>query len=176
MNINDIIQAYCNREDKPRVIGRYNSSELYSIIKGYTTPKTFFKPRKIDERGSKYISEGVAIEDYIAKVFETMKVDAETQVKKEVKMTDEITLVAKTDFHFKEFIVELKRPKEVSPAIPEKWAYQLESYHRAFNLPVYLWQVSYPCSIKQLFYTPSEERWQKIKKALIDFHEKVKKN
>jgi len=175
MKVFQIIQSYINREDKPREIGRYFASELYGIIKGETTPENFFEKREVDELGSKYISEGIAIENYLQKVFEEMNVDVICQDKKEIQITDEIVLVVKPDFNFKTFLAELKRPAKVWEEIPIKWVYQLESYYRAFYLPVYLWQAFYPCSIKQLNYTPLEMRWRKIKRILCEFHNGVKK-
>ena len=173
MNIDDLIRKYVNKETE-RTFGRYNSSELYAILKGYTKPEDFFKARDIDYYGSKLISEGVAIEDYLSKVFKETNVDCEYQIKKEIKINDEIILVAKPDYIFKNFIIELKRPKEINEKVPEKWAYQLEAYYRGFYLPVLLWQVSYPLTIKQTEFTPSKQRWEKIKKMLVGFHEKVK--
>ncbi len=175
MKVIQVIQQYLNREGEPRKFGRYYASELYGIMKGETKPEDFSKKREIDEMGSKYISEGIAIEDYITKVFKEMKVEVECQDKKEIQITDEIVIVAKPDFNFGTFLAELKRPARVWDEIPIKWVYQLESYYRGFYLPTYLWQIFYPCSIKQLFYTPSEIRWKKIKRVLCEFHEELKK-
>ena len=175
MKISEIIKNYINKEGKPRIPGRYFSSELYGIINGETKPEDFFKKREIDGMGSKYISEGIAIEDYLTKVFKEMNVEVECQVKKEIQITDEVVIVAKPDFHFGSFLVELKRPARIWEDIPIKWVYQLESYARAFGLPTYLWQVYYPCSIKQLAYMPSNARWKKIKRILCEYHEGVKK-
>ena len=175
MKVNQIIQQYLNREKGPRKIGRYYASELYGIIKGESKPEDFFKKREIDEVGCKYVSEGIAIENYLTKVFIEMNVDVICQDKKEIQITDEIILVAKPDFNFKTFLAELKRPAKVWEDIPIKWVYQLESYYRGWYLPIYLWQVYYPCSIKQLAYVPSDARWRKIKRILCEFHKGVKK-
>ena len=175
MKVSQIIQQYLNREEGPRKIGRYYASELYGIIKGESKPEDFFKKREIDEVGCKYISEGIAIENYLTKVFKETNVEVKCQDKKEIEIGDGIILVAKPDFNFGEFLVELKRPAKVWEDIPIKWVYQLESYYRGWYLPIYLWQVYYPCSIKQLAYVPSDARWRKIKRILCEFHEGVKK-
>lgn len=175
MKINDLIVQYVNRESKPRVLGRYNSSEIYGIMKGYVKPKDIFEKRKIDERGCRLISEGVSIEDYLNKVFEEMGVDVEQQAKKEIKIDDEITIVAKPDYLFKKAIRELKRPMNVCEEFPDKWKPQCELYYRTFNLPVAVWQVEYPITITQLDYKPSDDLWEQIKVEVKQFHKKVKK-
>lgn len=177
MKINDLICQFVNGngKGKERILGRYYASEIYSIIKGDVKPETFFERGEIDEMGSKYISEGIACEDYLIKVFTGMKVDVKFQNACEIKVNDEIVISAKTDFHFGNFIAELKRPNRLWEEIPEKWVYQLECYYRGWFLPVYLWQASYPLTIKQLEFIPSETRWKKIQKALISFHEEIKK-
>lgn len=173
MKISEIIKAYVNKKDKPREIGRYFSSELFGIINNYLKPQDFFKPRQIDEMGSKYISEGVAIEDYLTKVFTEQKIPVDCQAKKEIVISEGVVLVAKCDYYFGDYIVELKRPANLSSEIPPKWQYQLEAYARVFELPVYLWQVYYPLTIKQLKYTPCDKRWEKIKEKLLEFHEEI---
>jgi len=176
MKLSELLQKYHNEQEKePRQIGRYYSSEIYGIIKGEITPENFFEKRKIDEIGYKFISEGIAIENFLTEVFTKTGVDFEPQVKKEIKINNEITLVIKPDFHFRTFLVELKRPSKIREEIPVWWSYQLEAYYRGFYLPVHLWQWYYPCGIKELIYIPSKWRWKKIYNTLIEFHHKLKK-
>ena len=176
MKLSELLLKYHNqKEEEPRQIGRYYASELYKIIKGEITPENFFEKKVIDERSCKFICEGLAVEDFLTKVFTETGVDFEPQVKKEIQITDEIVLVAKPDFCFKTFIAELKRPNEIKEEIPVWWAYQCEAYYRAFYLPVHLWQWYYPCGIKELIYVPSKWRWDKIKTTLVQFHNNLKK-
>jgi hypothetical protein len=179
MTISQLIKWYINLDEhEPRKIGRYYASETYSIIKGYLKPQDFFTKRDVDDNGSKLISEGIATEDFLTKVFSKAKekgvIDVSFQDKHELKISDDITLVVKPDYNFSlSFLSELKRPREISYDIPEKWQYQLECEYRAFNKPVQLWQVYYPMSFYHLDYTPSNERWEEIKRALISFHNKL---
>lgn len=176
MTINDLISKFVNKEQEPRKVGRYNSSELYAIIKGYFRPSQFFEGRQVDKQGASLIVSGIAAEDILTKIFKETGADCEFQVKKEIQI-DEIVLVAKPDFVFKDFVLEVKcpDPNNVPDSIPEKWLYQLESYHRAFNKDVFLGVITNPFSVKQYKYVPNDERWEKIKTALQDFHSKVKK-
>lgn len=179
MKISEIIKWYINLDEhEPRKVGRYYASETYGIIKGYSKPKDFFSKRNIDERGSKLISEGIATEDFLTKIFEKAKkegvIDVSFQDKKEIKIAEGIILVVKPDYNFKDFLIELKRPMQMSQNIPEKWQYQLECEHRAFKKPVQLWQVYYPMGFYGLNYEPSKERWEEIKKAVINFDKKLK--
>jgi len=175
MKIDDLIYGYINRSpSKPRKIGEYWASEVYYIVSGKMTPESFFKRTPIDRMGSKYCSEGISIEDYLTKVFKEMKVEVKCQDYKQIEITDNIKLTVKPDYNFGTFLAELKRPARVQETISTQWLYQLECYYRGFYLPVYLWQVSYPITIKQLDFTPSKARWDKIKSSLIEFDLKLK--
>ena len=172
MKVSKVISDYVN-QSRPRVKGRYNSSEIYRIIKGYTTPKNFFDERKIDNKGVQLISRGVATEDYLTKVFKEMGVKCECQAKKVIEIAPGIVLVAKLDYLFKDRIIEVKHPSRTFTEIPPWYQYQCEAYYRAYNLPVYVWEVSEPFNITELPFTPSESRWEEAKKALINFHSKL---
>jgi hypothetical protein len=119
------------------------------------------------------MSLGIAMEDFLNKVFKEMKVDCIPQPKKEIQIQD-FVLVVKPDLQFPDFIVEIKSPNRLYDDIPVWWVYQLEAEYRAFYLPVYLWQVYHPFSVKQTAFTPSKYRWNKIIKALVEFHTKLK--
>lgn len=178
MKLNEILVNYINRdkeEKELRKIGRYWSSEIYAIIKDELTPENFFEKKVIDEYGAKCISGGIADENFYTKMFQEMNIECQFQVKKEIQINKEITLVVKPDFIFKDFIAEMKSPNRIHSEIPIWWQYQLECEYRGFYLPVYLWQVFRPLTIKQLSFTPSKFRWNKIVRTLIEFHEKLKK-
>jgi len=168
-NANQVIADYVNRS-RPRTKGRFYSSELYNIIKGKTTAKNFFNKRKIDEKGVQLISRGVASEDYLTKVFKEMDIKCESQAKKVIDIAPGITLVAKLDFLFKDRIIEVKHPSRTFTEIPPWYQYQCEAYHRAFNLPVYVWEISEPFNILQLTFKPSEERWAKRGGRIFNKH------
>jgi len=172
MKVSKLISNYVNKS-RPRVKGRYNSSEIYNIIKGRTTTKNFFDERKIDSKGVGLISRGVATEDYLTKVFKEMGIKCESQAKKVIDIAPGIVLVAKLDFLFKDRIIEVKHPSRIFTEIPPWYQYQCEAYYRAYNLPVYVWEVSEPFNITELPYTPSQKRWEESKKTLITFHNKL---
>jgi len=176
MKIDDLVVKYLNRKKYERQLGRYNASEVYSIIKGETTPENFFEIKNVDEYGAKCISTGIAMENYLTKVFTEMEANCEFQVKKEIKINNEIVLVAKPDFVFKDFIIETKCPNKLFTDIPIWYTYQLESYYRAFYLPVYLGRITaQPFSVRLISYIPSKLRWSKIQRTLVEFHTKLKK-
>jgi len=172
--IDDIIFKFVNRKQHPRELGRYNSSELYQIIQGKLNAKNFFDARKIDEQGVRNISTGIASEDYLTKTFKEMKVKVQSQIKKEIKITDEITLVAKPDFVFDNFILEVKAPTRQFDEIPIWYVYQLECYYHAFYLPVYLGEISHPFQVRIISYTPLKSRWSKIKRSLVEFDRELR--
>ena len=173
MKLNKLISNFVNRDNHPRVKGRYNSSELFNICKGKVTPKNFNKPRNIDDKGVQLISRGIASEDYLTKVFTEMEIDCESQAKKVIDISEGITLVAKLDFLFKDRIIEVKHPSRTFTEIPPWYQYQCEAYYRAYNLPVYVWEISEPFNITQLVFTPSQKRWDEIQEKLITFHKKL---
>lgn len=173
MKLSQLLVKYHNREREPRVVGRYFASDLADIIFKKLNPEDYFKPREIDEIGAKYISEGLAVEDFLTKIFKEMGINCEAQVKKEVQIDNGIILVAKCDFLFPNFVVELKRPKTLKTEIPLRWKFQCEAYYRIFQLPVKVWQWYYPCSILVRDYIPEKSRWELIKRKLREFHLKV---
>lgn len=176
MKIDEILISYINEAERaPREIGRYWASDINAIVKRYLTPKSFFSPSKADITGCKMMITGSAFENMLQKVFEQTKIDCIYQDKKEIKITDEITLVAKPDFVFPDFILETKFPfSSVINEIPERYVYQLECYYRAYYKNVYLGVLSIPFSLKCLEYTPSKRKWEEIQRILINFHEEVK--
>jgi len=111
VKLQDFILKYLNKEDsKPRQKGRYWASELYSMSKGYITPKNFFKPSKVDKHAAGLILAGEAFESQLEKILSEGKANFKYNPKKELKITDDITLVVKPDFLFPTFAVETKYP------------------------------------------------------------------
>ena len=176
MKIDNILIDYVNRGSYPRTVGRYWASELWSIKKGYTSARKFFKKEnKIGIYGVRMILTGIANEDMLTKIFDEMNVKYKPQEKKEILVDDDITLVVKPDFIFKDFVIETKYPFGNSNDIPERYLYQLEAEYRSFYLPVYLGKFKSPFEVKLLEYTPSKSRWREIQEMLREFHLKVKK-
>ena len=175
MKLKDIITEYTNKKNKERVVGSYYASEVGSIIMGYQTPEDFFKPKAIQGYNARLIQEGISIENHLSMIFKEMGVDYETQVRKEVKVSDNVVIVVKTDYVFPDFVAELKRPREKSTNIPDKWKYQLEITYQAFKKPIQLWQCAYPMDITAIHYEPSEPLFKEICEKMLEYHEKVKK-
>ena len=175
MNPNKMLLAYINKDEGHKKIkGRYWASDLYSIIKGYITPENYLKEKKIDLYGTENIIMGYAIEEYLNKIFVYNKADCEYQAKRELKITDDITLVVKPDFNLKSQLIELKFPDSpMKDEIPDKWAFQLEAEYRAFEKPVWLAIVRKHPLLSFVPFKPSTMRWNNIKKALMDFNSKL---
>lgn len=176
MTISELTQQWINRDKKEhqRQLGRYWTSDLYSIIKGYLKPQDFFQKREVDQWGTALITTGIASEDILTKIFTDMKVKVECQAKKDFRISDDIILVAKPDYVFEKYIIETKCPLNPQNEIPEKWIYQLETYYRAFNLPVYLGVISHPFNVNLIKYCPSDAVWAKIQRSLLGFHKQLK--
>jgi len=177
ITINEIITDFTNKIDpmrEPRKVGRYYASELGSIIGGWRKAEDFYEKEIIKPANAKLIQEGISAENHLTLMFQEMNIPVKMQEKVEIKITDEIVLVVKTDYVFENMVVEFKTPREISQVIPEKWRYQLEATYRGFNKPVKLWQKKYPFTITELDYDPSDETWEIIKKALKNYHKQIK--
>jgi len=193
-----IVYDHINKRGSyPREKGKYWASDLSSIIGGYLRPEDFGKPKAIDILGCQRIITGNMAEAkmveilrsqgirFNADVFDELKLGKEFsiakdgQIKRYLKITDEITLTVKPDFVFNgRPIVETKYPfsmKEILEGkIPKRYTYQLEVEHRAFNMPVQLGLFFTPFNLRIMDYKPSKVRWNNIKKKLIEFHKQVK--
>lgn len=177
---------YLNRIGEPtkeRVFGRYNSSELGSIIKKYKSAINHFKvdhiqnserfPNQVDT-----VLTGMFIEDGYNKMFKNDCKCGDKQSKYEYKINDEITIVVKPDFEWEDRVWEMKCPVEPVYEIPKKWKYQLEMEYRATLKDVYLFVVMVGNGklVETLIpYTPSDETFNEIKTNIIRYHELIKK-
>lgn len=177
MKIDKILTNFVNRDDgkHKRKVGHFYASELNSISKGYLTPDKFFEKKAIDLTGTRMIITGIMSEEILHKIFTDAKAVYEYNIKKDLKISDEITLAVKPDFIFKDFIIETKFPfSMVKDKIPDRYNLQLEAEHRAFGKKVYLGVLSVPFSLRLIEYIPSLRRWNNIKKMLMKFHEELK--
>lgn len=176
MKSDELILRYINSEKKPREIGRYWATDIYSILKGYLTPKNFFKQKEIDLVGASNILSGEAYESKWKEILEFNKVKFKygDEAKKEIVVGDNIVLVVKPDFEFETWVLETKCPVRETDQIPEKWIYQLECEYRATNKPVYLGIFSHPFKITYHLYEPSLARWNLIQQTLINFDKKLR--
>ena len=176
MKINQLMKNYVHREHKERVYGRYHASEIGSIMGGWKKPEDFFKPNKIELKGCKMILVGCAMEDQLTKIFKYNKVDCKTQLKRVIKIDEEISIVVKPDYIFDDFIIETKFPfSEISSEVPDRYKAQLECEHRAFKKKVYLGVLTSPFDLRLLPYKESDKLWQEIQEVLKVYHKKVKK-
>lgn len=176
MKFDEVLSKYVNQKHEPRQIGRYWSSEIYSILKGKLTPKNFFEPKQIDITGARNIISGMAFEAQLKDIFEKtgVKFKYGDEIKREIKITDDIVLVVKPDFEFEDWVLETKYPTKTRQAIPPWYELQLESEYRATNKPVKLGIFSYPFDVKYIPYQPDDKRWKLIKQTLIEFDKKLK--
>lgn len=178
MQLSELINNYVNKdkehESHVRKIGRYWSSDINSIEKGYLRVSNFFERKEVDELGCQRIITGLMFENKLKDIFEANDVKLDYQAKSELKVNDEIVIVVKPDFLFEKFLIETKFPFSPSDeVIPQRYTYQLECQYRAFNRKVYLGKFSCPFDMTLYEYTPSDERWQEIQDILIKFNKKL---
>lgn len=180
MQLDNIFSDFVNHQGEEihkRQLGRYWSTDVGSIKKGYLTAEKFFEPRTIDSNGVRMVLTGMAMEDMLTKIFHARKVDCKTQEKKIIKINDEIELVVKPDYIFPEFVIETKFPfSSFNPTeIPDRYNYQLECEYQAF-MPkrIYLGVFTIPFNLTMIEYIPSSKRWANIKKIITDFHNELK--
>lgn len=179
MILEAINNFYNKPQDKKRELGHYYCSEIWYIYKKYTNPTNFFKQKEIDKQGQANMFRGSACEDMLCKILTEEKVDFKTQTRIEYKVNDDIIISGKTDFEFKDYILETKCPQEPTNGIPPKWEFQCECYFRMTGKSVYIgiFDKQGDSIIRFFPYKPSDEKWELIKQTLIDFHGKlIKKN
>jgi hypothetical protein len=71
MNLNKaMLELY--KGENHRKVGRYNSSDIYNIIKGEITPENYFGNRELDATGLKNIWRGISIEQQFGKDLEKL--------------------------------------------------------------------------------------------------------
>ena len=174
MKIKNIFKEYVNASGKERQIGRYYASEISSIIKGYAKPKDFFVKRKIDMTGVRNIMSGQAFEAELKRAFDTTERPYEHEPKKEIKIED-FVIVVKPDFVMEKMIIETKFPVRLgSPSeYLERYKYQMECEHRAFDKPVYLGVFTHPFDLQLYPYHNSDKTWQEVVDAITHFHKKL---
>ena len=178
MNPEQTIHNFYNSpKDKKREIGKYHASELWAIYKGYTTTGNFFTGKSVDKQGQAMMFRGSAFEDMYAKVLTAQKVKFKQQERLEIEIAKDIFISGKTDFSFKDFIIETKCPNKETSGIPDKWTMQCELYYRASKKQVYLgiFHKDGEDIIKFYKYAPSNELWETMQKTIIDFHNRLKK-
>lgn len=177
MKTDDLLLKYVNNNPKKREVGRYWASDIYNILKGRLKPSNYFEQKAIDIFGARNIISGMAFENQLKDIFERTDVKFKygEEVKKEIPITDEITLVVKIDFEFENWGLETKYPTKQRNEIPDWYLYQLECEYRALNKDVKLGTFSYPFQIKYISYKPDDKRWDLIQETLIEFHNKLKK-
>ncbi len=165
-----------NNHSHPREIGRYWASEIYSIRKGYKTAQDFFNSKPIDIIGARNILSGEAFETKWKEILEAnnVKFSYGNDIKKEIKITNNIILVVKLDFLMENWGLETKYPTRETNEIPAKWKDQLECEYQAYKIPIYLGVFRYPFMLKYFHYKPSKTRWNKIQDILISYDKQVR--
>jgi len=183
MKSNKLLKEYLNRNQHQRKRGRYYASEINAIRKGWKLPGDFFKPNEITENFDGILN-GTMKEDFLAKIFTEMKIKCacgEKQTKYEIPVkaqepVDDIVIVCKPDFEFKNEVWETKAPityRDFSK-IKESYKDQLECEFRATGKQVKLgYFVEGQIFPILLPYKPSDVRWRNIKKKLKEFHQEV---
>jgi hypothetical protein len=173
MTTKEMCEKYVNKH-RERKKGFFYASEVGSIINGYLKPDKFYEPKKITGIGIKNILSGMAFEAEWKRILEENKREFKHEPRYEVKF-DDITITVKPDFEFKDKVVETKFPVRLGSQEEylERYQYQLELEHRATNKPVYLGIFTHPFDISYYSFTPSDERFNKIKEALQTFNQYI---
>ncbi len=179
MNNKDIDLTNALREkmkSRPRVRGRYNSSELWGILNGYTTPEEWLHPKERTPIELLRMQMGIIVHDHIQKLLPPEG----NEVKKEYHYQD-IVLVAKVDHlppHLPDEVWELKTSQEpMEHAKP--WACeQIKLYLSIFERPKGI--IFQPVSnaqglfLKRIGEVCRDDKWFLGQmEALVKFHRKV---
>jgi hypothetical protein len=178
MTIKEAINHYYNKpKEKKREIGHYHASEIWYIYKVYTNPTNFFKQKEVNKEGQANMFRGSAMEDMLNKVLREEGVEFKDQERLEMEIEPGIFISGKTDFSFKDKILETKCPKDPTTGIPDKWKFQMEFYHRATKKDVYLGILNKNGEeiINFYKYEPDDKTWELIKDTLLNFHQKLLK-
>lgn len=185
-----ILNSFQNKNHKK--VGRYNSSDLYNIIKGDINVDNYFDDNAIDMRGVKNILRGVALENELRNILEKVGYklkwnDDGGQMKYELKVEDFVIVVC-PDFHIlngkemghkiDEFCLETKCPNNIKDNIPPWYHYQLECQYQVLKIPIYLTQVNifdndWPL-LCPLLYKNSPIRWKNLCEKLSQFNKELK--
>ena len=170
-----MICKYVNRDTgHKREYNRIYATDIFKIKKGYLKPKDFFTKEPIEDNTAlNLITKGIAMEDFLLKVFTELKAPIKHHHKLEYTFED-VTISGEIDFLFPDkMVIETKFPKEPLTELPERYKDQCEFYHRVTGLPVYLGEFPYP--MKLWPYIPDDTRWEEDKKIAYDFCKKVEK-
>jgi hypothetical protein len=175
MTLDKILSEYVNHSDREREVGKYYSSEVGSIIKGYLKPEDFFNKRKIDNKGVKNILSGRAFEAEFKRALDHSKIEYEHEPKKYIEF-EGISISVKPDFIIGDRIIECKFPVRMGTPEEylERYEHQMECQYRAFGKDVYLGLFSHPFTIKTYKFEPCDKRFELIKEELLKFHNKIK--
>jgi hypothetical protein len=179
MTQKDFELKYIKGEPRERVKGRFHSSEISAIIKGYLKPEDFFKEKPINQQGRMNIITGFAFERMEKDILEYNGLKFKWNEPKESLKIDDYEIVAVPDFNFKDYIIECKCPqrKGTPEDYLERYKHQLECQYRIFKKPIKLMIGKMPFEVEHLLeYKPSDKLWSEIKEKLADFHDNVADN
>jgi len=177
MKYKELSYNYTNKtKDEPRVreVGKYYASEVGSIMKGYLKPKDYFKPTLVKLWGVGPVLSGKAFEAEFDRMLSYNEIEFQHEPRYEVKI-DDMVITVKPDFVFKDRAIETKFPvkKDTPDGYLERWKHQLELEYRATMLPVSLGVFDHPYRIDFYKYEESDELWEEIKVALINFNKEL---
>ena len=179
------------RKLKKGKVGRYNVSDLYSILNGYISPEEFLSGEKepfIDDLTDTYTMwNGV----WKHKMIQELLPEYEQEVRKEYKVDDEITLIGKVDWIGEE-VGELKTSASIMGEAKKSAIHQVKIYLTMFEReigrifqPVVKKKEVYKFgkrekitafNLKELSVVKRDDSWfNKEMSKLKDFHKKVKK-
>jgi len=177
--INEILDKYLNDEEQAKLhqkeIGRYWASAIKDIRSKKITPENFFEPHKIEEKGLPIVFAGMMYEDAFTKILTKTKSPVQFQVKLEIPLSEEITIISVIDYVFEKEGLETKKPLYPLNTIPERYKDQLECEFRALGMQMYLGEFTSPFGLRRWKYEPNDIRWEEIKTLLREFDSELRK-
>jgi len=176
MTINELTIKWLNRDTGhgPRIAGHFWPTDIHKIRQGYLKPCNFFKSKPINnDEAVSLITRGIALEDFLLKVFKETKAKVEHHKKFELDCGD-FVISGEMDFLLKDKVIECKYPRERCYEIPDRYLDQMTAYHMATGLDVYLCEFPFPVKLHKLI--PDKKRWKENLELLRDFNNQLKNN
>ena len=171
---NTLIDLYTPRE---RTIGRYNSSDLFGIVRGWVSPEEYIFGRKVDAVGAYRMWQGKWKHEQIQELLRKIGYTCEEKVEYEF---NGLTLVGKVDARKVDHILEIKTSELVMDKAKESARYQARLYVNLFQVKKgYVVQPIVKSNRLLLKYLgevkPDDEWFQEQLKLLEIFHNRLTK-
>lgn len=162
----------------PRTLGRYNSSELFGISKGWTTPEKWIQPTYFNLTALTSMWNGMIVHDYVQQLLDESKNEVKVVHEHTFGDNQTIQLVAKVDHLPDNEIWEFKSSKNIHTKAKPGHEYQARLYCTTHERP--LARIFQPVQndngifLKEIGVVHRDDAWfQEQMLMLQDFHIKV---